>query len=39
VDEHRRLVGILTESDLLREIVRADGCCCPEVESIVVSYP
>lgn len=34
-----RLVGILTESDLLREIMRASGCCCPEVESIVVSYP
>jgi acetoin utilization protein AcuB len=34
-----RLLGILTETDLLRELVRADGCCCPEVESNVVSYP
>jgi acetoin utilization protein AcuB len=34
-----RLLGIVTETDLLRELVRADGWCCPEVESIVVSYP
>jgi CBS domain-containing protein len=37
--ESKRLVGILTETDLLREIVRADRWCCPEVESIVVPYP
>jgi hypothetical protein len=35
----RRPIGILTETDLLREIVRAEGCCCPEVEAIVVAYP
>jgi len=34
-----RLLGIITETDLLRELVRADRWCCPEVESIVVSYP
>jgi len=34
-----KVVGILTEADLLRQIVRADGYCCSEVESIVVSYP
>jgi CBS domain-containing protein len=39
VVEGGRLVGILTETDLLREIVREDGWCCPEVETIVVSYP
>ena len=34
-----RVVGILTETDLLRQIVRAAECCCPEVPAIVVSYP
>jgi CBS domain-containing protein len=34
-----RVVGILTETDLLRRIVKADACCCPEVEEIVVSFP
>ncbi len=34
-----RVVGILTETDMLRQIVRADACCCPEVEEIVVSFP
>lgn len=34
-----RPVGMLTETNLLREIVRADGACCPEVETIIVSYP
>jgi acetoin utilization protein AcuB len=37
VVEGERVVGILTETDLLRELVRADRWCCPEVESIVVS--
>lgn len=32
-----RVVGILTETDLLRYIVRADEACCEEVECIVVS--
>ena len=34
-----KLVGILTETDLLRQIVRADAWCCADVECIVVSYP
>jgi CBS domain-containing protein len=37
--EGGRLVGILTETDLLREICRADASCSPEVTDIVVSYP
>lgn len=39
VVEAGRLVGILTETDLLRHIVRADGWCCADVEAIIVSYP
>lgn len=39
VTERGHLVGILTESDLLREICRADAACSPEVADIVVSYP
>lgn len=34
-----RLVGILTETDLLREICRADADCSSDVTDIVVSYP
>jgi acetoin utilization protein AcuB len=37
--EGGRLVGIITETDLLREICRADAECSPEVTDIVVSYP
>ena len=33
-----RVVGIITETDLLRLIVREDACC-HEVATIVVSYP
>ena len=33
-----RPVGIVTETDLLRQICRADTCS-PDVEYIVVSYP
>ena len=33
-----RLVGIITETDLLREICRADAACSPEVTDIVVSH-
>jgi acetoin utilization protein AcuB len=39
VVEGDRLLGIITQTDLLRELVRADGWCCPDVETIVVSYP
>lgn len=34
-----RLVGILTETDLLRQICSADAYCSPDVAEIVVSYP
>jgi acetoin utilization protein AcuB len=36
--EHGRIVGIITETDLLRRIVGDDGAC-GDVEAIVVSYP
>jgi len=39
VIEGGRLVGIITETDLLREICRADQACSPEVTDVVVSYP
>ena len=39
VVEGGRLVGIITETDLLRELCRADAACSPEVTDIVVSYP
>jgi len=38
VVERGRIVGIVTETDLLRRIV-GDDACCSEVEAIVVSYP
>jgi acetoin utilization protein AcuB len=38
VVERGRIVGIVTETDVLRHIVGADACCA-EVETIVVSYP
>ena len=38
VVEHDRIVGIVTETDLLRNIVGADACCS-DVETVVVSYP
>jgi acetoin utilization protein AcuB len=38
VVENGRVVGIITETDLLRQIVRADDCS-PECAEIVVSFP
>lgn len=38
VVERGRLVGIVTETDLLRRIL-GDNACCADVETIVVSYP
>jgi len=38
VVDRGRIVGIVTETDLLRHIVGADACCT-DVEAIVVSYP
>lgn len=34
-----RVVGILTEIDVLRQIVRADATCAPECAEVIVSYP
>ncbi len=34
-----RVIGIVTETDLLRQICRADQACPPDVAEIVVSYP
>ena len=34
-----QMVGILTETDVLRRIVRVDASCSPGVEEIIVSYP
>ena len=39
VVESGRVVGIVTETDVLRQICRADQSCPPEVADIVVSYP
>jgi acetoin utilization protein AcuB len=38
VVEDGRIVGIVTETDLLRRIV-GENACCGDVETIVVSYP
>ena len=38
VVERGRIVGIVTETDVLRRIVGRDACCA-DVETIVVSYP
>lgn len=37
--EGGRLIGIITETDLLRDICRADAACSPEVAHVVVSNP
>lgn len=39
VMENGRMVGIVTEVDILRQIVRADATCTPECAEIIVSYP
>lgn len=39
VVEGGRVVGIVTETDLLRQLCRANASCSPEVTEIVVSYP
>lgn len=39
VVDQGRVVGIVTETDLLRQICRTDAACSPEVAEIVVSYP
>jgi acetoin utilization protein AcuB len=37
--EQGRVVGILTETDMLRQIVRVDASCAPACAEIIVSYP
>ncbi len=39
VVENGRVVGIITETDVLRQICRADQACPREIAEIVVSYP
>jgi acetoin utilization protein AcuB len=39
VMEHGRMVGIVTEVDILRQIVRADATCIPECTEVIVPYP
>ena len=39
VVENGRIVGIITETDLLRRIVSSDACCCKNVEEIVIPFP
>jgi CBS domain-containing protein len=39
VVEAGRVVGILTETDMLRQICRVDASCSPECAEIIVSYP
>jgi acetoin utilization protein AcuB len=34
-----RVVGIVTETDLLRQLIRDAEWCCGEVPAIVVSFP
>ncbi|HXJ78615.1 MAG TPA: CBS domain-containing protein [Candidatus Methylomirabilis sp.] len=39
VIDGRRVVGIITETDLLRQICRADAAVSPACAEIIVSYP
>jgi CBS domain-containing protein len=39
VAEGGRVVGILTETDLLRQICRADAAASPACAEVIVSYP
>jgi CBS domain-containing protein len=39
VMEHGRVVGIITEADVLRHIVRADASRTPACAEIIVSFP
>ena len=39
VVENARVVGIITETDLLRQIVIAEEARTPECEAIVISFP
>lgn len=39
VNEGGRMVGIVTEVDILRQIVRVDATCAPECAELIVPYP
>ena len=39
VVDGKHVVGIVTETDLLRHICQADAGCSPECTEIIVSYP
>jgi acetoin utilization protein AcuB len=39
VMENGRMVGIVTEVDMLRQIARADATCAPECAEVIVPYP
>jgi len=39
VVENGRTVGIVTEVDILRDIVRANATSVPECAEVIVSYP
>jgi acetoin utilization protein AcuB len=39
VMEHGRVVGIITEADVLRHIVRADASRMPACAEVIVSFP
>jgi acetoin utilization protein AcuB len=39
VMENGRMTGIVTEVDILRQIVRVDATCVPECAEVIVSYP
>lgn len=39
VVEAGRMVGIVTEIDVLRQILREDATCTPECAEVIVSYP
>ena len=39
VVEGGRVVGIITETDMLRQICRVDAASSPECAEIIVSYP
>ena len=39
VVEGGKVVGIVTETDLLRQICKVDAACAKDIAEIVVSYP
>jgi len=39
VVEGGKVVGIVTETDVLRQICKADAACSEDIAEIVVSYP